>query len=365
MRIGIYDPYLDDLGGGEKYMLTIAECLSIDNDVVIFWDNKEDLDIVLQRFSIDLSRVEVVPNIFSSKVGFLKRLLESKKLDVIFVLSDGSIPFVLSKKLFIHLQQPIPAAEKNGLKNIIKKTRITRVFCNSYFSKSFVDKQLGVDSVVVYPPVALRPKKVKKQNVVLHVGRFRARDVRTVANGVNRPVGDYKKQSVMIEAFKKITKKIPGWKFILATGVKPEDEKEFSEMRKQAESYPIEFLVNMSNDDLWDIYSKAKIYWHASGFGEDLDRHPEFAEHFGISTVEAMGAGTVPVVFNAGGQKEIVEDNINGFLWNTLFELEEKTLYLTKENKILEQMSEEAIRRAKDFEGKRFCEEIKKMVEGV
>src|SRR3989344_6305573 len=123
MKIGIYDPYLDDLGGGEKYMLSIAECLSKEHDVRILWDDKKDLDLVLQRFTIDLSRVKVVPNIFDSNFGFLRRLNESKKFDAIIVLSDGSIPFVFSKKLFIHLQQPIPAAKKNGFKNVIKKTR--------------------------------------------------------------------------------------------------------------------------------------------------------------------------------------------------------------------------------------------------
>lgn len=363
MRIGIYDPYLDDLGGGEKYMLTIAECLSKDHEVNIFWDKKNDLTTVLQRFSIDLSRVEIVPNIFDSKFGFLRRLNESKKFDAIIVLSDGSIPFVFSRKLFMHVQQPIATAERSGLKSLFKKRRISKVFCNSYFSKSFVDKQLGLESIVIYPPVSLKPKKIKKENIILHVGRFRARDVRTVANGVSMPVGDYKKQSVMIEEFKKIAKKIPRWKFILATGVKSEDEKDFDEMVRQSKNYPIELHVNKSNDELWDIYSRAKIYWHASGFGEDLEKHPEFAEHFGISTVEAMGGGAVPVVFNAGGQKEIVEDNISGFLWNSLDELEEKTLLLTQEDKILDTMSKEARARARNFEGERFCEEIRRLID--
>ncbi|MBI4092234.1 MAG: glycosyltransferase family 4 protein [Candidatus Levybacteria bacterium] len=363
MKIGIYDPYLDDLGGGEKYMLTIAECLSRDNDVTIFWDNERDFDTILQRFSIDLSQAKVKPNIFSQKVSFLKRLLESKNFDEMIILSDGSIPLVLSKRLFIHVQQPIVTAERKGIKSLLKRSRITKVFCNSYFSKSFVDEQFGVNSTVIYPPVSLKPQKIKKENLILHVGRFRVRDVRTVVDGSSKPVGDYKKQSVMIGAFKKLTKKIPGWKFVIATGVKPEDEEEFNTMKKLSRDYPIEFLVNKTNDELWDTYSKAKIYWHASGFGEDLEKHPEFAEHFGISTVEAMGAGAVPVVLNAGGQKEIVEDNVSGLLWNSLSELEEKTLLLTKEDEILQKMSAEAVKRAKDFEGERFCDEIKRMVE--
>ena len=65
MKIGIFDPYLDDLGGGEKYMMTIAQVLSEKHDVSVFWDNKFDLDGLLKRFSLDLSKVKITPNIFS------------------------------------------------------------------------------------------------------------------------------------------------------------------------------------------------------------------------------------------------------------------------------------------------------------
>ncbi|OGH16042.1 MAG: hypothetical protein A3C30_00700 [Candidatus Levybacteria bacterium RIFCSPHIGHO2_02_FULL_40_18] len=355
MKIGIYDPYLDDVGGGEKYMLKMAECLSEGNDVTVFWNNKKDLETAKVRFSVNLSNVKIAANLFSPNVSFFKRLMGTKNYDAIIVLSDGSIPFSLSKKLFMHIQRPIRGAGR-GLKNKLKLSRVSKVFCNSYFTKSFIDKQLGIDSLVIYPPVDLHPKKVKKENIILHVGRFRVMDV-TVG------VKDYKKQYVMIDAFKKMAKKIPNWKFVLAVSVKDEDKNEFEALVKSIRNYPIEFLINKTNDELWEAYSIAKIYWHASGFGEDLGEHPEFAEHFGISTVEAMGGGAVPVVFNAGGQKEIVEDNINGFLWNTLNELAEKTLLLARENKIFESMSGEGVKRARDFEGKRFYEEIKKMIE--
>ena len=42
--------------------------------------------------------------------------------------------------------------------------------------------------------------------------------------------------------------------------------------------------------------------------GEDAERHPERFEHFGISVVEAMAAGAVPLVFGAAGPGEIVQD---------------------------------------------------------
>lgn len=356
MKIGIYDPYLDDLGGGEKYMLKAAECLSSDHEVTIFWNNKKDIEDAIDRFGIDLSRIKVAANIFSPKVGFFKRVLVTKKFDSIIVLSDGSMPFSLSKKLFLHIQRPIEGAGQ-GFKNRLKLARVNRVFCNSYFTKGYIDRQLETDSLVLYPPIDLKPKNVKKENIILHVGRFRV---------VDKTVGakNYKKQDIMLDTFKKMVKNgLKGWRFILAVSVKEDEENDFEELKRRADGAPVDFLINKTNDELWDIYSKAKIYWHASGYGEDLVAHPEYAEHFGISTVEAMGAGAVPVVINAGGQKEIVENGISGFLWDSLSDFAEKTTLLTREEKILEQMSKETKKRAHNFSGNRFCEEVKKMIE--
>ncbi|OGH33044.1 MAG: hypothetical protein A2953_00025 [Candidatus Levybacteria bacterium RIFCSPLOWO2_01_FULL_36_54] len=363
MKIGIFDPYLDDLGGGEKYMMKIAQCLAKNHNISIFWDRKKDLEELKERFQLNLSNIALTPNIFTKSTGLLKRLWESKKFDAIILLSDGSIPFLLSKKTFIHIQQPLPNKNIN-IKTKIKIFRINRFFCNSYYTKSYVDKSLGVNSVVLYPPVELKPKKVKKENIILHVGRLRVRDVATRENGDIEGIGDYKKQDFMVDAFIKMIKEgLKGWKFVLAVSVKKEDQKIFETFKKRTKGYPIEFIINKNNNDLWDIYSKSKIYWHASGFGENLKEHPEFAEHFGISTVEAMGAGAVPVVINAGGQKEIVTDDENGFLWNSLDDLIEKTQLLINDEKLWLQMSQQAVKRARDFTGDRFCEELYKILD--
>src|SRR5882724_7431680 len=356
MRIGIYDPYFDDLGGGEKYMMTIAECLAKQHQVDLFWDIKEDLYELLQRFSLNLHNVSLTKNIFSAKVGFWEKLIATSHYDVIIFLSDGSIPFTFSKKLFLHLQQPLKHIAVSSWKKKLKRSKITAIFYNSQFTKSFNEKILpGLKSFVIYPPVPLKIKIIAKENIILHVGRFRVKNV---------GITDYKKQGVMIEVFKQMTdqKKIKNWKFIIAASVKKEDEETFALLKKNAKGYPIEFFVNKSNDDLWDIYNKAKIYWHASGFGEDLNKHPEYAEHFGISTVEAMGAGAVPIVINAGGQKEIITENKNGFLWNTLEELQRNTERVMNDPQLWKRLSDGAMIRAKDFSKEKFCEAVTKMV---
>ena len=360
MKIGIYDPYLDDLGGGEKYMMAIAACLTKDHDVVVFWDNEKDLKDLKERFLLDLSGIKIGKNIFSPNVGILQRLKATSEFDVIFVLSDGSIPLVSSKKLFIHLQQPMSHIKALPLKTKLKLFRVTSLFCNSKFTKSYIDKTFRIESKVVYPPVEFYPKIVKKENIILNVGRLRVRDV--TVDGA--PIGDFKKQSVMVETFKEMVKDgLKDWKFVLAISVKEEDKEAFEKIQKLAEGVPIEFVVNKNNKLLWDVYNKAKIYWHATGFGEDIFNHPEYTEHFGISTVEAMGAGAVPVVINAGGQPEIVTDGENGFLWDTLGELKKKTNMLIEDPKLLTKLGKSAAARSKNFGGNRFCEDIYELLE--
>lgn len=355
MRIGIFDPYLDDLGGGEKYMLKIALCLAKRHKVDVFWDREEDLKKLQERFLLDLSLIKRVKNIFAKEVNFLKRLTQSSKYDVIIFLSDGSIPFVLSRKLFVHIQQPLSTFPLDSIKNKIKLSRVNAFFFNSNFTKSFINLPNNKKTVVIYPPIELFPKEVKKENIILHVGRFRVKNVN---------IGDYKKQDLMIEEFKKMVQKgLSNWRFVLAVSVLEKDKETFEGLKKKANGFPVEFLINNDNKKLWDIYNRSKIYWHATGFGEDLQKYPEYAEHFGISTVEAMGAGAVPVVINAGGQKEIVIDSENGFLWNTLEEFQEKTLELIKDEKLLETMSKNAKERAESFAGDRFCKEVLNLVE--
>ncbi|HWY80317.1 MAG TPA: glycosyltransferase family 4 protein [Candidatus Sulfotelmatobacter sp.] len=354
MKIGVFDPYFDDLGGGEKYMMMIASCLSEQHEVTVFWDKEEDRKVFQQRFNLPLEKVHIHKNIFSQDVSIFERIKTYREYDAFIILSDGSIPFVFPSKLYLHIQQPLPKRQKT-LKDKIKLKFISSIFYNSEFTKHFNTSFFGgVKSTVIYPPVNINSRinsqDLKKENVIVHVGRFRVK---------NMAIEDYKKQGFMIDAFKKlIDQGLINWKFFLAASVKEEDKKSFAVLQKNAKGYPIEFHVNKSNHEIFDLYKKAKIYWHASGYGEDLEKYPELAEHFGMTTVEAMGTGTVPVVINNGGQKEIVKDGKNGLLWNTLEELLEQTKRLASDDSLWHELSQNAIIRAQDFSEEKFIHRV-------
>lgn len=350
MKIGIYDPYLDDLGGGEKYMLTAAACLSQKHDVTIFWDNPADVTAVARRFSLDLDKCKISANIFSKTISTWQRLQATNAYDALIILSDGSVPLSLSRQLFLHIQQPLSVTSQRSILESFKRSRVSRIFYNSPFTR---DKNsglfTGIPSSIIYPPVKHVHVKETKENIILHVGRFRS---------INES-DDFKKHSLMLKIFADmIDKGLKGWRFVLAAGVLERDKKAFDTLKESVKMYPIEFVENSSNNELAHLYAKAKIYWHASGYGEDLKKHPELAEHFGISTVEAMSAGVVPVVINAGGQPEIVTHGENGFVWDTLEELQRMTRVVIEDKTLWKRLSEKAIIRSKDYDTQTFCKEI-------
>lgn len=317
VRIAIYDPYLDTLGGGEKYMLTLASSLVTKHEVTVLWSNREILEKAQERFALNLENIQVKPNFFDPTVSFLQRLQQSKSYDAIVYLSDGSIPLVASK-LFIHFQFPVEWVKKNVLTSL-KFSRVSKVICNSYFTKQFIDTFFGINSVVIYPPSSgeITMKKVTKENTILSVGRY----------GKLSNHSTFKKQELMIEMFKTLYDQgLKNWSLILVISYRTEDAENVKALIRTAKGYPIIIKTNLQHAELQTIYAKAKIYWHAAGYGEDISKHPELAEHFGIATVQAMENGAVPIVINSGGQREIIDNGKDGFLWDT----KEDCLILTK-----------------------------------
>jgi len=354
MKIGIYSPYLNTLTGGEKYIFTIASCLSRNHSVDLFWDDNNIIEKASKKFNLPLDKVKARPNIFNKKTSTLKRLKGTISYDRIIYLSDGSIPLVASRELILHFQFPVEWVNASSPLLRLKMKRVSKVICNSYFTKKYIDRKFNIESFVLYPPSDINTGEIpEKENVILTVGRFSP-----LPNGT-----DYKKLPTLVSAFKEFQKKrLKGWRFAIVTSVLPENEGEFKEFEKKIGSQYITVYKNVPFEEIAKLYGKAKIYWHASGFGEDIEKHPDRAEHFGISTVEAMSYGAVPIVINAGGQREIVENGKNGFLWDTTRELVRDTHKVATDAKLLEELSINATISSKQFTRERFCEELNHVI---
>lgn len=133
-------------------------------------------------------------------------------------------------------------------------------------------------------------------------------------------------------------------------------------LKKSSEGYPIEIIESPAFSEIRDLYGRSRIFWTASGFGEDEGNHPEKVEHFGISTVEAMAAGAIPFAYNAGGYRETIDDGRDGILWKTIPELVRKTKFILEDPKNARAIARIAQEDANHYSEERFEREVREII---
>lgn len=337
MRAAIHNPYLDTLGGGERYTISIAKVL-LDHGWSVDLES-QDINIVKRlekKFGLDLSGLNVLPDINRGN-GY----------DLCFWLSDGSVPTLGARKNILHFQRPFSNVDGKSLINRMKFMRINSVIVNSKFTKSFIDSEFPVESFVLYPPVDVKKFKTgKKEDLVLYVGRF-------------SQLEQSKGQDVVLESFKKFYDSgNKDYKLVLAGGSEVGRTDFVEKLKEEAKTYPVRIIENPSFEELKKLYAVAKFFWSAAGYGVDETKNPEKVEHFGITLVEAMAAGCVPLAFEAGGSKEIIEDDVNGFLWNKKGNLVELAQKISSDKKSQKQIILNAIKDAQKYSYERFEKEF-------
>ncbi len=206
--------------------------------------------------------------------------------------------------LFSNIGQRIITRLRAGIFiNVLERLNTYQaVVTYSFFAWKWIKKYWNMDAKVIAPPVDLLYKRyqlkgVKKNNWICSVGRFFT-------------LGHGKKQEILIDAFKKLYDKgVQKWELHLVGGLgdEPTSIDFFRYLKEKSKGYPVFFHLNASRQEVEDVYLKSKIYWHATGFGEDKNYQPIKFEHFGIAPVEAISARCIPILFNGGGLPEIIQ----------------------------------------------------------
>jgi glycosyltransferase involved in cell wall biosynthesis len=246
-----------------------------------------------------------------------------------FTLGNHIVPPVAahSKTSWYLCQFPFPVAATTleSSRNLLAGYR--GIIVNSEFSKEHALRAQqayrlpAVPVEVIYPPVPqIGGDAGRKKNIILNVGRFFVG-------------GHSKRQDLIIGMFRNLVQKFSEEiELHLAGSSVPEPMhlEYLSALQKTAQQLPIKFHVNPTTEALCALYREAAIYWHGTGLDSDIEHEPEKAEHFGISIVEAMSAECVPFAFNAGGPREIITHNVNGFLYDSTDSLLDKTAGLLR-----------------------------------
>jgi len=349
----IFDPYLDTLGGGERYSLTFALALSyLGYRVDLAWNNEADIQAAQDRFSLDLSQINInreAYTLFARKTSLIDRIIFTSSYDLFFWVSDGSLPFLFGKKNLVHFQVPFTRIGGNQFTNALKLLFINRIVYNSEFTRSMIEKSLPrARGFVLYPPVAVDNfLPGKKEKLILSVGRF------------DSP-SHSKRQDILIDAFRVFSSQTKGYRLVLAGGFRG-DRQIIDSLKEQAKGLSVEVVPNLGFDKLKSLYARAQFFWHAAGYGADEEKEPEKVEHFGITTAEAMSAGCVPIVIAKGGQKEIVISG-SGELVNSPEEMARSTAKIIRE-KSYARYSQKAVSRSSRFSQDIFIKRVSDLLQ--
>jgi glycosyltransferase involved in cell wall biosynthesis len=226
------------------------------------------------------------------------------------------------------------------------------VAANSTYTAGWVARLWGRPAEVLAPPVRLREAGAK-QPIILAVGRF-----------FPSTSGHSKKQLELVEAFRiACANGLDGWELHLVGGCKNEDRGYVEEVRAAAVGLPVFLHVNARGEDLAELFAAARLYWHGGGLGEDPERHPDRFEHFGITVVEAMSAGAVPIVYEIGGPATIVREADCGHTYSSIAELATLTVDLVHAPAEVDRLAEVATRRGADFSFDRFADRLHELVQ--
>ena len=222
-----------------------------------------------------------------------------------------------------------------------------RVIANSEYTRTWVQRYWRVDSDVLFPAIRvqdLRPGP--KERRILSVGRFFARGM-----------GHSKKQLELVEAFGRMVRrgKLQGWELHLVGGCEPSQRAYVDKVRRAAEGLPVHVHANAPRPLVEELFASSSVFWHATGLDEDEEKQPWVFEHFGITTVEAMAAGCVPVVIDKAGQREIVRHGVDGYRWSGLDELESYTRSLAGDAALRDRLARSAVERARTFSEEAFA----------
>jgi len=207
-----------------------------------------------------------------------------------------------------------------------KIMRIGLVLAISEYSKAHFDREWEVPTTLVYPACNMIQPARSRNNVVV-----------TAARGVPEK---------NLELFWEIARQCPNYEFVLLLTLDPRFL-EYSRVLQSTAPMNGRVIVNPDREMYQETLARSRIYLHVMR-----------GEHFGITIVESMSAGCVPVVHDSGGPKEIVHGV--GLLWR---QVDEIPRLLSVADASYETMSELSIERARTFSREKFDERFGEVLE--
>ncbi|AFZ70685.1 glycosyltransferase [Caldisphaera lagunensis DSM 15908] len=371
-KIAIIHALFDEIGGGEKLALSAIDALVNGGyDVKVYTGTKVDQEKIKNILGYSLKNDDIIhiksklsiflANITGNKAVRLRRLMIYRKLfnkeflnklrdnydliidtqsnlptptDITYIHFPATIGTTNKRNFIEKLYDDIVSLASKGL----TKTRPGRTLTNSKWTANKIYKEFGIIADILYPPVDLDYfSKVSygshNNKKIITISRF------SPEKGLDKIVD--------------IAKQLKEFDFYIVGATTPVlSDKVINTIKNKIKNENVKnvFLMpDLPRNELLKIMEESKIYLH-----------PPFAEHFGISIVEAMASGLVPVVYKDGGGWYDIVSNIDKNLgYKEINEAANSIKYAYEKYDSLKQLS---INISKKFSREEFKLNILKMV---
>ena len=340
--------YLPRLGGIESAVKSITECNKlVFSHTVLTNSDKNEIKIISKNVSVVHKKSF---SIFSQPISLsycFWYITNRKKFSIIHLHLPNYISALLvflfpPTNLIVHWHASIDKVHEKTFFYLLKilEVRILKLSKKIIVGTKKYAKSTKIladfENKIEYIPYGCKNfkiDKIEKENILVSVGRL-------------VPYKGY------LELIEKI--KIPkNWSWIII-GNGPLAEKIKIAISKNDN---IKLYCNLNNERVKTFLAKSKIFLFPS-----LTRQ----ESYGISQIEAMSAGCVPINFDipGSGVSELIDNNLNGFsVENKNYSLFNKSIsILTSDDKTLKNFSKQAIiKYKKSFTNEIFQEKIFKI----
>jgi glycosyltransferase involved in cell wall biosynthesis len=301
VNVGIIHPYFDVIGGAEMTTFSLIEALKKQKDCQITLYTVIPPTIAeTENFKIRKISKGRIPSFWRyQRMKEIKKLFKiSKRSEILLIMSGGlALDKTDAKKIMLYCNSTFSGDKAflgtkssgfrriyfNILQNNVRqsieylKSARTNLISNSDYTKNKIKDNFGKNSVVIYPPVKIlefeKLKRIPKMRAIVTVSRF----------------SPEKNLDFAINVMKNVTDK-----YNLIGNAAYNSQLRLYERLAQNASENTNIHCNLKQDIIRKVVAESKVYFHPS------------EETFGISVVESIAAGCIPIVPDNSAHRETV-----------------------------------------------------------
>jgi glycosyltransferase involved in cell wall biosynthesis len=302
LNIGIIHPFFKVIAGAEKTTFSLLDALEKTSHSLTLYAITAPNYAIKPNYNIKITHRKKIPY-FSNyqKMKMVKQLFHDIQNEDIVIISSGGFTLEPTKvKRIIHYChssfeeiEEYLNTEFSGIRKFYNKTiqnnlkksiqlleneNVKLVSNSKYTEESIMKLFHKKSSIVIYPPVDIKKfskySDVKKKKLVITLNRLSPEKNMMFA------------LTVMIKADQP---------YILAGFVKKENQPYYDQLSDRIKrNFNIKIQKNIDSSTKEHMLSESKVYFHTA------------KESFGISVVEAISAGCIPIVPDNSAHKETV-----------------------------------------------------------